>query len=158
FQQMPEKFMWAGMAKTAAAPIYAGMSDLTTWWQAQWALPGGDDGAGTKELIEGLLLSGQKAICADKGWAHRAYMASGKWALDWVRKTNENATDFDAWDNLDTGILNENQSSINEANQRLLRREQFEVVQQYYFDHATNVRMRQSPAWIDWGAAVHVEE
>ncbi len=159
FQQMPEKFMWAGMAKTAAAPIYAAMSDLTTWWQLQWALPGGDDGAGTKELIEGLLLSGQKAICADKGWAHRAYMASGIGALNWVKDNgNANATDFDAWDDLNTGILYESQPTINQANQDLLEREQFEVVQQYYFDHATNVRMRQSPAWIDWGAAVHVEE
>lgn len=34
FQQMPEKFMWTGMAKVAAAPIYAGMSDLTEWYHA----------------------------------------------------------------------------------------------------------------------------
>lgn len=39
FKEMPEKFMWAGMAKVAAAPIYAGMSDLNTWWQATGVIP-----------------------------------------------------------------------------------------------------------------------
>ena len=158
FQQYPDEFMWAGMAKTAAAPIYAGMSDLTTWQQAQ-KIPGvsSDNGLGTEILIEGLLLGGQKAIFTDKAWAHRAYVASGKWALDWVRSENNNATDFIAWDDLDNGILDQDQPTINAANQILLRREQRDVVQQYYFDFATSNRMKQPPLQ-SWVGAVAVPE
>jgi hypothetical protein len=150
FKQMPEKFMWAGMAKTAAAPIYAGMSDLTTLWQVQEAA--GGYGAGTYFLTRGLLCGGQKAIFTDKAWAHRAYMASGIGALDWVRlQTFANPpTDFAAWGNLDTGILNQDQGAINLANQSLLQREQRDVVQEYYSLFATSKWMNQPKSGVSW--------
>jgi hypothetical protein len=161
FNQMPEKFMWAGMAKTAAAPIYAGMSDLTTWWQAQQipGVGGADGGVGTKILINGLLLGGQKAIFTDKAWAHRAYLASGIGALKWVQSQSpvNPPTDFAAWDQLNSGILNQDQTAINTANQRLLQREQRDVVQQYYYDYTTTKYMKQPPLQ-SWVGAVAVAE
>jgi hypothetical protein len=149
FKQMPEKFMWAGMAKTAAAPIYAGMSDLTTLWQVQ-ELAGGY-GAGTYFLTRGLLCGGQKAIFTDKAWAHRAYMASGIWALHWTKDNDSpEATDFDAWDSLDVGIHTEDQSAINLANRNLLQREQRDVVQEYYTLYATTIWMNQPKSGVSW--------
>ena len=134
------------------------MSDLTTWWQVQQnPFAAGAEGVGTEILIEGLLLGGQKAIFTDKAWAHRAYMASGKWALDWVESQTEGnpPTDFAAWEDVDNGILDSNQNSINIGNRDLLEREQFEVVQQYYFDYATTIWMKQPPLQ-SWVGAVAV--
>ena len=93
---MPEKFMWAGMAKVAAAPIYAGMSDLTEWYHGSEITPGtgwnGRD-AGTWSFINGLLLSGQKDIFQDMSWTHRAFQASGIWAIRHaVSVENDNIT------------------------------------------------------------------
>ena len=149
FKQMPEKFMWAGMAKTAAAPIYAGMSDLTTLWQVQ-ELAGGY-GAGTYSLTRGLLCGGQKAIFTDKAWVHRAYMASGIWALHWTKDNGSpEVTDFDAWDALDVGIHTEDQFAINLANRNLLQREQRDVVQEYYTLYATTKWMNQPKSSVSW--------
>lgn len=149
FQQNSETFMWAGMAKTAAAPIYAGMSDLTTLWLAQETA--GGYGAGTYWLTRGLLCSGQKAIFTDKAWAHRAYQASGIWALNWVKDNDRpDATDYEAWDDLDAGISNQNQADINLANHRLLQREQRDVVQEYYQDFATTKWMNQPKLGVSW--------
>jgi hypothetical protein len=153
FQENPESFMWAGMAKTAAAPIYAGMSDLTSLWWAQEAA--GGYGAGTYKLTRGLLCGGQKAIFTDKAWAHRAFAASGIDSLKWVNDSGEpNATDFDAWDDLHSGVLAEDQNQINLANQRLLQREQRVVVQQYYNTFATDIWMYQPKSGVSWIDAV----
>ena len=159
FKQMPENFMWAGMAKTAAAPIYAGMSDMTSWWQLQQvpAVGGVDGGFGTELFIDGLLLSGQKAIYADKAWAHRAYFASSKWALDWLENENPDATNYRSWRSLYSGVEESDQDAINAANHDLLQREQRDVVQSYCFDYTTTKFMKQ-PALQSWVGAVAVAE
>ena len=165
FKQMPEKFMWAGMAKVAAAPIYAGMSDLNTWWIATGVTPPwppyqglGDRDYGIEVFIEGLLLDGQKRIFNDKAWAHRAYKSSGIGALKHVETSNILATNFAAWRLMDLGIYNNNQSNIFAANGDLLRREQQEVVQQNY-DIVQNLQIRQPPAHpsINGGVMVAVD-
>ena len=150
FKQMPDKFMWAGMAKTAAAPIYAGMSDLTTWAQVQDAVPFQAYGTATHIMVRGLLLGGQKKIFEDKAWAHRAYMASGRWALDWVETQNRTATNFDAWRSLYSGIEETDQSKINNANRDLLLREQRDVVQSSYTSFATNGWFLQPRTGYNW--------
>ena len=141
--------MWAGMAKVAAAPIYAGMSDLHTWWvNSGWfprPEPRGFLDPGIKIFIKGLLLGGQKNIFTDKAWAHRAYKASGIGALNHVELTNRRATNFGAWKLMDEGIFANEQNKIFEANGRLLRREQQEVVQQNY-DVIQNLWIYQPPA------------
>ena len=151
FKQMPDKFMWAGMAKTAAAPIYAGMSDLTTWAQVQDAVPLQAYGTATHIMVRGLLLGGQKKIFEDMGWAHRAYMASGRWALDWVdQNTIQKPTDFAAWRDFYAGIEDTNQTKINDANRDLLLREQRDVVQSSYTSFATNGWFLQPRTGYNW--------
>lgn len=149
FKQMPEKFMWAGMAKVAAAPIYAGMSDLHTWWvNSGWfprPEPRGFLDPGIQIFIKGLLLGGQKNIFTDKAWAHRAYKASGIGALNNLSQDFPDATNFEAWKLMDEGIFANDQNKIFEANGRLLRREQQEVVQQNY-DIIQNLWIYQPPA------------
>ncbi len=166
FKQMPEKFMWAGMAKTAAAPIYAGMSDMSSWLWATDPIPPDDDrDPGVDIFVKLLLLGGQKAIYEDKAWAHRAYLASGNWALDWVRsQTLANPpTEFPAWVSLDAGIQDSDQVVINQANHDLLQREQRDVIQTYYASYATPYFMKQPPSgfsffgrWIEIVGAVHL--
>lgn len=149
FKQMPEKFMWAGMAKVAAAPIYAGMSDLHTWWvNSGWfprPEPRGFLDPGIQIFIKGLLLGGQKNIFTDKAWAHRAYKASGIGALNYLSQDFPDATNFESWKLMDEGIFANDQNKIFEANGRLLRREQQEVVQQNY-DVIQNLWIYQPPA------------
>jgi hypothetical protein len=156
FNQMPDKFMWAGMAKTAAAPIYAGMSDLTSWAWAQDAVPFQKYGTATQRMIKGLLLSGQKKIFEDKAWAHRAYMASGRCSLRWVKDNTSGVppTDFNAWDNLYIGIQNADQAKINTANRDLLLREQRDVIQSSYTLFATNGWFLQPHAQYGWATNI----
>ena len=153
FQQMPEKFMWAGMAKVAAAPIYAGMSDLTEWYHASEITPGtgfGTRDPGTRSFINSLLLSGQKRIFEDMAWAHRAYMASGIGAIRHaVANQGVAITSLAAWNNIAQGILNGDQSKINLGNRDLLEREQRDVVQQDY-NSITTLKLRQPPAFLTW--------
>jgi len=151
FKQMPEKFMWAGMAKTASASIYAGMSDLTTWAQVQDGVPFQEYGTATHIMVRGLLLGGQKKIFEDMGWAHRAYIGSGRWALDWVdQNTIQKPTDFAAWRDLYEGIESSNQNKINIANRDLLLREQRDVVQSSYTSFATNGWFLQPRTGYNW--------
>jgi len=166
FKQMPEKFMWAGMAKVAAAPIYAGMSDLNTWWQATEITPPwppyqgpGDRDYGVEVFIEGLLLSGQKTIFLDMAWAHRSYNASGIFALNYVDSIETaKSTNYSAWRSINIGILDNDQSVIFSANGDLLKREQEEVVQANY-NLVQNLRLRQPPAHpnINGGVMVAVD-
>jgi hypothetical protein len=166
FKQMPEKFMWAGMAKVAAAPIYAGMSDLHTWWQATGVTPPwppyqgfGDRDVGVEVFIESLLLSGQKTIFLDMAWAHRSYKSSGIFALNYVDSIETSkSTNYSAWRSMNTGILDNDQSVIFAANGELLRREQEEVVQPNY-NLVQNLRLRQPPAHpnINGGVMVAVD-
>ena len=153
FQQMPEKFMWAGMAKVAAAPIYAGMSDLTEWYHSSEITPGtgfGTRDPGTRTFINNLLLSGQKRIFEDMAWTHRAYQASGIWAIkEAVILENPRITDLAAWRQIDKGIQENLQSEINGGNKELLRREQRVVVQNDYSAIST-VFLRQPPALLTW--------
>jgi hypothetical protein len=153
YRQMPEKFMWAGMAKTAAAPIYAGMSDLTEWYYGSEITPGTGFGArdvGTGWFINGLLLDGQRHIFNDKAWTHRAYQASGIEALKHtVAVGGPTITNLGAWRDIDEGIRNANQTKINEGNGKLLLREQ-EIVVQPDYEFIRTVWLRQPPAIAAW--------
>lgn len=139
YQQMfdthREQYLWSGMAKVAAAPIYAGMSDLTTMWSFYSLVQQRDPAV--EVLIEALLLDGQKTIFHDKSWALRAHHASGIYAIYHVEDTETeiSATDYAAWELIDRGInINDENSTarIKDGNARLLLREQRDVVQSNY--------------------------
>jgi len=159
FKQRPEELMWAGMAKTAGAPVIAGMSDLTTWWQATDPIPPFDDrDYGLEVVIDLFLLDGNKTIFLDMAWAHRAYLASGMRALDFV-KDNELPlqANFEAWRKIDNGISGGNTALINEGNDALLKREQEVVMQPIYFNRLANTWIKQPPLQ-SWLGAVAVPE
>jgi hypothetical protein len=153
FRQMPEKFMWAGMAKTAAAPIYAGMSDLTEWYYGSELTPGiglGTRDAGTWFFINGLLLNGQRHIFQDMAWGHRAYQASGIGAIEHAASGQAALqTTLVAWRQVDAGIRDNSQILINQGNGNLLLREQQEVVQDDYV-YVRGLWIRQPPAVLAW--------
>jgi hypothetical protein len=123
FQQYPEKFFWAGMAKTAGASVYAGMVDMATWKTSVFVTNQEVD----KVLID-FMIQGNKDIFVDMAWAHHAYAASGIEALDYV-KSNEGVdiTNFDAWRLVHEGIQESSITKLREGNKLILRREQ-EVV------------------------------
>jgi len=122
YLQHENQFMWAGMARTASASIYAAMADA-----AQPGAAGAFVGVQFDE-VEKALLYGQWLIYADLGWPHRAYEASGINALKYVKEDlNEDFT-LTPWTQIDAGIAEEDQDAINAGNRELLRREQTEVV------------------------------
>ena len=122
YLQHENQFMWAGMARTASASIYAAMADA-----AQPGAAGAFVGVQFDE-VEKALLYGQWLIYADLGWPHRAYEASGIGALKYVKEDlNEDFT-LTPWTQIDAGIAEEDQDAINAGNRELLRREQTEVV------------------------------
>ncbi len=135
FIEKPEEFYWAGMAKVAGASVYGGMADLQIWKGAQ------EDpltqivfpfNGGTETFLDNFLVTGNKEIFLDQGWAHHAYAASGIWAIQYVNENEPNVTDSVAWEQIDKGIGDGNAMFLRSGNQRLLRREQFDVMQQYY--------------------------
>jgi hypothetical protein len=128
------------------------MSDLTEWYHASELTPGtgfGTRDPGTRSFINNLLLSGQKRIFEDMAWTHRAYQASGIWAIKHVIENEDDATDLAAWRQIDKGIQENLQSEINGGNKELLRREQRDVVQRDYTAIST-VFLRQPPAFLTW--------
>ena len=149
FSQMPDKFMWAGMAKVAAAPIYAGMSDMTKWWLISELYPGhgfGQRDIGCEMFIKIFLLAGQKSIFEDMAWAHRAYQASGIWALNHVEaREDRTVTDFSAWRALDVAIADADTPAINNANGLFLEREQRIVIQPKYNTLTNDMWLRRPP-------------
>ena len=114
-------------------------------------------GTTTHLTVKGLLLGGQEKIFEDKAWAHRAYISSGRWALQYVRDNSVGApaTDYNAWDQLYLGIQEKDQRLINASNGDLLLREQRDVVQSSYFTYATRGWFYQprTYTWLDGIAA-----
>jgi hypothetical protein len=148
-----EEFMWCGMAKTAAAPIYGAMSDLSTYLQAQNAAQIFNiniGGAGTNWLIKGLLCNGQLEIFGDKAWAHRAYVASGIWALKHIEQTDTQSLDYRIWRDLAQGIFDEDPYQIEFASRDLLLREQRDIIQESYTVFATNKIIYQPRIDMPW--------
>jgi len=171
FQQMPEKFMWAGMAKTAAAPIYAGMNDLTEWWVATqyytwdgsaWAtgLIAGDEtnrDVGLQIFINQFMLQGQIDIFKDMAWEHLAYQSSGIGSIRYVvAKEDPFFASMDAWEEINSGILESNPTLIGLGSRNLLQHEQRDVVQTDY-DILNDLWLEQPPL-ARWVGAVSVPE
>ena len=139
FQQYPERFYWAGMAKTAGASVYAGMVDMATWKTSVFVSNQDVD----KVLID-FMIQGNKDIFTDMAWAHHAYAASGIEALDYVKsEEGVETTNFDAWTLVHEGIQENDITKLGDGNQRILRREQ-QVVMPPLYDTMKEV-------WLDPG-------
>jgi hypothetical protein len=137
FKQMPEKFYWAGMAKTAGASVYAGMADMHQWWHTPLIET---INPGTKSaldiVLDEFMVQGNKDIFLDMAWSHHAYQSSGIWAIRYVKSLQEPSeevlTDYDAWDKIYNGIEGHNQDLLAQGNRDLLRREQSVVMPPLY--------------------------
>jgi hypothetical protein len=106
--------------------------------------------AGCEQFLDQFLVTGNKEIIADMGWAHLAYQSSGIWALRYVKDSVPNPdtmADFRAWEQIDAGIRNNNISSLRAGNRDLLRREQ-EIVMQQYYNFVKELYLRPPP--IEW--------
>lgn len=134
FVEKPEKLMWAGMAKLAGAPVFAGLSD------AQW---GRDASLGVVDWIAGvkdfqsLLMTGNRIIFDDLGWQHRAFVASGLYALKHVNAKDPAVSglpvNITAWDQIEEGCLpGRDPALIKDGSLELLRREQRFIIQPVY--------------------------
>ena len=79
-------------------------------------------------------------------WAHRAYQASGIWALNHVEaREDRTVTDFSAWRALDVAIADADTPAINNANGLFLEREQRIVIQPKYNTLTNDMWLRRPP-------------
>ena len=148
FVLYPDQFIWAGMAKMAGAPVYAGLSD------AQVLRTAGGILGPLLQLLTNLgvtaqiqefqtqLMAGNKLIFDDLAWQHRAYVASGIWALEYVDEKDKTSSSrlrkvgIRDWQQIDEAIQKGESlsASLLDGNKKLLKREQEFIIQDVY-DH-----------------------
>lgn len=129
FEQKPEKLDWMGAARMVGGAVYGGLCDLQ---------------ASTPSFsVMDELMGGQILIYRDLAWQHRAYVASGIWALEWVAEHDsgsvngiggQDACEIEVWKNFDSAVHNNSWSGIKTASRRLVRREQEEVIAPMWSD------------------------
>jgi hypothetical protein len=144
----PDKFQWAGLAKLAGAPVYAGLSD------AQHGRANVIEGiaetlrgvisnekqlvSDAKDLVkstQALLADGNIRIFEDLAWQFAAYRCSGLGALHYVDMQNSKDSEvlsFDDWALIDSGIKDRDVEKILRGNKELARREQEVVLKPVY--------------------------
>jgi hypothetical protein len=146
----PADYTWPGMAKLAAAPIYAGMSD------AQWGrdtLIGDiffdlimrnvlfDDNPTNRadvrsglQIVQTQLMKGNIDIFGDLAWQFHAHNFSGIYALRYIDE-NEPGAELvwdTGWGAMESSIRNNDSAAIATANQSILRREQEVILDDTY--------------------------
>lgn len=127
--------MWAGMAKLAGAPVFAGLSDAKYGLDIPLAGAIADKILSVRDFQTQLMI-GNKLIFEDLGWQHRAYVASGVKSLDYVNREDPAIgalpVDIEAWEQIDEGIRINNLEIVNAGSLILLRREQEFIIQPVY--------------------------
>jgi len=143
FTEQPTHFYWAGLAKLAGAPVYAGLSD------AQYCKEGlitsgyltlDDLGAGiVLSLLESKaagfqtnLIQMNIDIYSDMDWQFEAYKNDGLQALEEIYAVDPTLFDIDAWKEIDDGIQNGDDAEIQDGNTLLAQQEQNVVLVEDY--------------------------
>lgn len=149
----PADYTWPGMAKLAADPIYAGMSD------AQWgrdSLIGDiffdlimrnvlfDDNPNNRadvrsglQIVQTQLMKGNIEIFEDLAWQFHAHNFSGIYAIKHVRETELITTPIvwnEGWSKLEESLRNSDANGVSAANIEILNREQEVVLDDTYAD------------------------
>jgi len=143
FTNNPTTFYWAGLAKLAGAPVYAGLSDAQNLKFTGFILGGGtpalaialgEFGETYGTTFQYDLISMNIAVMNDLAWQFEAYKAEGLDALKVIDAVDATHTivDLIAWQEIDDGIQNGDDEEIQEGNQRLLQREQNTILQPGY--------------------------
>jgi hypothetical protein len=135
FTEQPDEFYWAGLAKLAGAPVYAGLSDAQ--YLKVGAITSGyltlDDLGATiaSALLESKagqfqtnLMGMQIAVYSDLAWQYEAYLKGGLDALNEINAAQPGVFDIGPWQEIDDGIQNDDDAEIQDGNLLLLEREQ----------------------------------
>lgn len=126
-----DKFLWAGLAKLAGHPVYAGLSDAQNGRYGLAIAPFGVLADPLLAGIQDILIDANIKIYKDLGYQFAAYRTGGiksiKYLFDEQEITQEN---YDAWKDIDKGTA----PFVASGNQTLLRREQEVILAQTYID------------------------
>jgi hypothetical protein len=129
-------YLWAGLAKLAGAPVYAGLSDAQWARLGGYALPPLMQGVSEAVLkeIQSILVQANIDIFQDLAWQFSAYRSSGIEALRFVDSIEPTALNFPSWEEIEEGILENNEVIISSGNVKLLQREQQQILEQTYLN------------------------
>lgn len=134
-----DKFLWAGLAKLAGAPVYGGLSDAQNGRDGSPASAGapmpfpvfGIGAASTLKDIQDLLIDANINIYNDLAYQFVAYRTGGLKPLEHLNKIGEIRDDnYNAWKLIDGGEA----TNVASGNQQLLQREQQVILAQTYTD------------------------
>jgi hypothetical protein len=142
YLQKPSLFLWAGLAKMAGGPVYAGMAD------AEYATRVSPLGLAvladaTADFFQETLMKGNYDIFDDLAWQFRAYQASGIWALRYVDTKHLDTPslrriDLPFWNDMWKGEYSTSATLVQSANFDLTNREQQYIVQGAWTDFKTH--------------------
>ncbi|MDD5140059.1 MAG: hypothetical protein PHY43_07375 [Verrucomicrobiales bacterium] len=145
FTNRPTQFYWAGLAKLAGAPVYAGLSDAEYVKQglfvAGFLAPNGANipfqilspKAGQFQQI---LIGMNIDIYSDLAWQFEAYRMGGLCALEdiAIAPGSGGLLDIEAWQFIDQGVRQNDSSLVQKGNRQLLQREQRDILKKGYAD------------------------
>ncbi|MGH7951534.1 MAG: hypothetical protein ACREFE_06405, partial [Limisphaerales bacterium] len=136
-------FLWAGLAKLAGAPVYAGLSDAeqvsiqmtNIVFTNTLDLELQTNGVIFVQTFQQTLIGMNIAILDDLAWQFEAYKNGGLAAIQTAYaygNSDLNTFATNAWGKIDQGILNNNPSLIQQGNEDLLQREQQQILADGY--------------------------
>ncbi len=126
-----DKFLWAGLAKLAGAPVYGGMSDAQNGRDGLAIASFGVINDGILKGIQDLLIDANIKIYNDLAYQFVAYRTGGIKSMEHLKKLGTiDTSNYNAWKAIDEA----GPAEIANANQVLLRREQEIILADTYTD------------------------
>jgi hypothetical protein len=134
FTERPTQFYWAGLAKLAGAPVYAGLSDAEHFKNGFYlgGIVPGLIGRAADESFQQTLIAMNIAIFNDLAWQFEAYRMGGVCALERVKSVSPDDVDIAPWRIIDQGIRESDPMLIRIGNLQLLQREQRDILKPGY--------------------------
>jgi hypothetical protein len=140
-----QNFLWAGLAKLAGAPVYAGLSDAQNLKGDGFYIGGlpmsataialGTFGETYGTTFQNDLISMNIAILNDLAWQFEAYKNGGLAAIQTAYAYGNSDLDqpaTNAWGEIDQGIQESDSGLVQDGNQKLLQREQQQILASGY--------------------------
>ncbi len=125
----PGKFLWAGLAKQAGAPVYAGLSDAQNGRTGIAIATFGIIDNQTLRTIQDILIDANINIYNDLAYQFVAYRTGGIDSIEYLAQIqNLSPEALIAWQKIDEG------NDVSGGNQGLLEREQSIILKQTYID------------------------
>jgi hypothetical protein len=125
----PGKFLWAGLAKQAGAPVYAGLSDAQNGRTGIAIATFGIIDNQTLKTIQDILIDANINIYKDLAYQFVAYRTGGVDSIEYLFEQGLiSLPERTAWQKIDEG------NDVAGGNQDLLEREQSIILEQTYID------------------------